>query len=57
MQSIRKKLTGNYMAVALFTVLLLESVFMVVLSQYYLGGVERILNKNYILEDDTIGRF
>ena len=46
MQSIRKKLTGNYMAVALFTVLLLESVFMVVLSQYYLGGVERILNND-----------
>jgi len=45
-QSIRKKLTGNYMAVALFTVLLLESVFMVVLSQYYLGGVERILNND-----------
>lgn len=34
------------MAVALFTVLLLESVFMVVLSQYYLGGVERILNND-----------
>ena len=46
MQSIRKKLTGNYMAVALFTVLLLESVFMVVLTQYYLGGVERILNND-----------
>ena len=46
MQSIRKKLTGNYMAVALFTVLLLESVFMVVISQYYLGGVERILNND-----------
>ena len=46
MQSIRKKLTGNYMAVALFTVLLLESVFMVVLSQYSLGGVERILNND-----------
>ncbi len=46
MQSIRKKLTGNYMAVALFTVLLLGSVFMVVISQYYLGGVERILNND-----------
>lgn len=46
MQSIRKKLTGNYMVVALFTVLLLESVFMVVISQYYLGGVERILNND-----------
>ena len=43
MQSIRKRLTGNYVAIALFTVLLLESIFIVVLMQYYLGGVERLL--------------
>ena len=46
MQSIRKKLPGNYMAVAWCTVLLLESVFMVVISQYYLGCVDRILNND-----------
>lgn len=43
MQSIRKRLVSNYVAIALFTVLLLESLFIVILSQYYLGGVERIL--------------
>ncbi len=43
MQSIRKQLVSNYVLVALITVLLLESMFMVVISQYYLGGVERIL--------------
>ena len=43
MQSIRKQLISNYVAVALVTVLLLESLFMVVITQYYLGGVERIL--------------
>ena len=43
MQSIRKQLISNYVAVALFTVLLLESMFMVVITQYYLGGVERVL--------------
>ncbi len=43
MQSIRKQLVGNYVAVALFTVLLLESMLVVVLTQYYLGGVERTL--------------
>lgn len=43
MQSIRKQLIGNYVAIALFTVLLLESMFIIVISQYYLGGVERVL--------------
>lgn len=43
MQSIRKQLVGNYVFVALITVLLLESMFMLVISQYYLGGVERTL--------------
>ena len=43
MQRIRKQLISNYVAVALFTVLLLESMFMVVITQYYLGGVERVL--------------
>ena len=43
MQSIRKQLVSNYVLVALIAVLLLESMFMVVISQYYLGGVERIL--------------
>ncbi len=43
MQSIRKQLVSNYVLVALITVLLLESMFMVVISQYYLGGVERTL--------------
>ncbi|MBQ2120317.1 MAG: HAMP domain-containing protein, partial [Peptococcaceae bacterium] len=43
MQSIRKQLISNYVLVALITVLMLESMFMVVISQYYLGGVERIL--------------
>lgn len=43
MQSIRKRLISNYIAIALFTVILLESLFIVVITQYYLGGVERIL--------------
>ena len=43
MQSIRKQLISNYVLVALITVLMLESMFMVVISQYYLGGIERIL--------------
>lgn len=43
MQSIRKRLISNYVAIALFTVLLLESLFVVVISQYYLGGIERIM--------------
>ncbi len=43
MQSIRKQLVNNYVLVALITVLILESMFMLVISQYYMGGVERIL--------------
>lgn len=43
MQSIRKRLISNYVAIALFTVMLLESLFIVVISQYYLGGIERIM--------------
>lgn len=43
MQSIRKQLVSNYVLVALITVLLLESMFMLVISQYYLGGVERTM--------------
>ena len=43
MQSIRKQLIRNHVFVALIAVLLLESMFMVVITQYYLGGVERLL--------------
>ena len=43
MQSIRKKLIGNYVLVALVTVLLLESLFVLFIMQYYLGGIERIM--------------
>lgn len=43
MQSIRKRLISNNMAIALFSVILLEGLFLITISQYYLGGVEQIL--------------
>ncbi len=43
MRSIRKRLIGNYVMVALAVVLVLEGLFAVAISEYYLGGVERIL--------------
>lgn len=43
MQGIRKRLINNYMAIALFCVVLLEGLFLITISQYYLGGVEQIL--------------
>lgn len=43
MRSIRKRLIGNYVAIALVTVLILEGLFAVAISEYYMGGIERIL--------------
>ena len=43
MRSIRKRLIGNYVMVALAVVLVLEGLFAVAISEYYLGGLERIL--------------
>lgn len=43
MQSISKRLIANYLSISLFTLLILESLFMVVIYQYYLGGIERVL--------------
>ena len=43
MRSIRKRLIGNYITIALVTVMILEGLFAVAISEYYIGGVERIL--------------
>ena len=43
MQSIRKRLVSNYVVIALISVALLQSLFVVVITQYYMGGVERVL--------------
>lgn len=43
MRSIRKRLITNYISIALVTVLILEGLFTVAISEYYIGGVERIL--------------
>ena len=43
MRSIRKRLIGNYITIALVTVLILEGLFAVAIYEYYIGGVERIL--------------
>lgn len=43
MQSIRKRLVINYVVIALLSVALLQSLFVVVITQYYMGGVERVL--------------
>ena len=43
MRSIRRRLIGNYVTVALVTVLILEGLFAVAISEYYMGGIERIL--------------
>ena len=43
MRSIRKRLIGNYVTIALVTVLILEGLFAVAISEYYLGSIERIL--------------
>jgi len=42
-RSIRKRLIGNYVTIALVTVLILEGLFGVAISEYYMGGIERIL--------------
>ena len=43
MRSIRKRLIGNYITIALVTVLILEGLSAIAISEYYIGGVERIL--------------
>ncbi len=43
MRSIRRRLIGNYVAIALAIVLILEGLFAGAISEYYMGGIERIL--------------
>lgn len=43
MRSIRKRLISNYMTIALVTVLILEGLFAFAITEYYMGGMERIL--------------
>lgn len=43
MQSISKRLITNYLTISLFTLIILETLFIVAISQYYFGSVERTL--------------
>lgn len=43
MHSISKRLISNYLTISLFTLLILESLFIVAVTQYYMGGIERNL--------------
>ena len=43
MQSISKRLISNYLLIGLFMLVILESLFIFAIAQYYLGGIERNL--------------
>ena len=45
-KSISRKLIGNNMFISVFVLVILETLFIVAISQYYLGGIERVLLNN-----------
>ena len=45
-KSISRKLIGNNMFISVFVLVILQTLFIVAISQYYLGGIERILLNN-----------
>ena len=54
MRSIRRRLIGNYITIALVTVLILEGLFAVAISEYYVGGVELTVMDDFTGVDDTL---
>lgn len=46
MQSIRKRLISNYVSISLLILVVLETLFILVIAQYYLGGVEQTLRNH-----------
>lgn len=46
MQSIRNRLIGNYVCISLFILVALESLFIIVIGQYYFGGIEQTLTNH-----------
>lgn len=40
MQSISKRLISNYLLIGVFMLVILESLFIFAIAQYYLGGIE-----------------
>lgn len=45
-KSISRKLIGNNMFISVFVLVILQTLFIIAISQYYLGGIERILLNN-----------
>ena len=45
-KSISRKLIGNNMFISVFVLIILQTLFIIAISQYYLGGIERILLNN-----------
>lgn len=45
-KSISKKLIGNNMLISAFVLVILETLFIIAVSQYYLGGIEQTLTTN-----------
>lgn len=43
MRSISRRLIASYLTIGLFTLIILETLFIVAISQYYIGGMERAL--------------
>ena len=45
-KSIGRKVIGNDMFISVFVLIVLQTLFIIAISQYYLGGIERILLNN-----------
>ena len=46
LHNIRNRLIANYVIISLFVLIVLESLFIFVINQYYIGGIEQTLTNH-----------
>lgn len=57
MDSIKKRLVSQYLAVILLTIIILEGLFIFTMTNYYYGGVEQALTNKATISSSFINRY
>ena len=57
LHNIRNRLIANYISISLFVLIVLESLFIFVINQYYIGGIEQTLTSHVETSADFFSRY
>jgi len=57
LHNIRNRLIANYVVISLFVLIVLESLFIFVINQYYIGGIEQTLTNSVETSADFFSRY